>query len=115
MGFRNRVKFTTLTTGTGSVTVDAAVSSYQTPVDAGVEDGEAVRYTIENGTDWEIGRAVASSTSTVFSRELEESSTGSLLNLTSGAVMFFTPSADQVGQFGTRGRQMPVGVGQYLN
>ena len=91
--FYNRVKFTTATAGTGSVTVGAASSGYQTPAQSGMVDGETTRYVIEDGTAWETGLATASSTATVIARTLENSSTGSLLNLSGSATMYFAPTA----------------------
>lgn len=54
----NRVKFTTATTGTGTITAGAAETGYQTLGDATVEEG-VYPYTIEDGNDWEIGEGIA--------------------------------------------------------
>lgn len=115
MAIRNRVKFTTATTGTGAVTVGAASSGFQLPATAGAFDGEQFRYTIEDGTAWETGKAVASSTATVLSRELEESSTGSLLNLSGSAIMYLTPNAAQFAQIAHRGKMLAVSIGNVSN
>ena len=113
MAFRNRVKFTTATTGTGSVTVGAASSGFQTPASSGVATGERGHYAIEDGTAWETGEWEATST-TVFTRVLEQSSTAALLNLTGSAVMFFTPTAAKLTSMATRGKMLQTSIGNVL-
>lgn len=96
--FFNRAKMTTATTGSGSITLGAASAGFQTFAAAGVANGDIVRYTIEDGTAWEIGTGTYTSSGTVLSRTLNSSSTGSLLSLSGSAVVYVTAAAADITQ-----------------
>jgi hypothetical protein len=108
----NRAKMTTATAGTGTITLDAASSGFQTFASAGVANGNSVRYVIEDGTDWEIGTGTYASTGTTLSRSLTQSSTGSLLNLSGSATVFVTAAASDLATITgyTGALQLPVGT-----
>ena len=89
----NRAKMTTATTGTGTITLGSAVNGYQTFANAGVTNGNIVRYAIEDGNAWEIGLGTYSSTGTTLTRGTIESSTGSAINLSGNATVFVTAAA----------------------
>ena len=92
----NRAKVATSTTGTGTITLGAAESGYQSFTDAGVVNSDVVRYTIEDGAAWEIGSGTYSSGT--LTRVLDESSTGSLLNLSGDAVVYVTAAGEDIQQ-----------------
>ena len=104
----NRARMTTATTGTGTVTLGSAVSGYQTFAAAGAKDQNSYRYVIEDGTAWEIGTGKYTSSGTTFTRVLESSSTGSLLNLSGSAQIFITAVAADFDFIGPRTAQRYV-------
>ena len=95
----NRAKMSTSTTGTGTITLGSAETGYQSFADAGVADGDVVRYVIEDGDNWEIGSGTYTSTGTTLTRTVDESSNSdAALNLTGSAVVFITAAAGDVFQ-----------------
>lgn len=69
-----RVKFATITTGTGPFTVGTLSGvQFMLPADAGSVDGDIVNYVIEEGSDFEEGWGVLSATATVCSRNVFKS------------------------------------------
>ena len=95
----DRVKFTTATTGTGTITVSAAVAGYVTPAGSGqLADADVVPIFIEGAAGaWEHSLATLGSTQTTLTRVLRKSSTGSLLNLSGTSTVFIDPGAADLG------------------
>lgn len=85
----DRVKETTTTTGTGTVTLAGAATGFQTF--AAVGNGNSTYYTIEDGTNWEVGVGTYTSSGTTLSRTtvISSSNAGSLVNFSAGSKNVF--------------------------
>ena len=81
---KDRVKETTTTTGTGTITLAGAVSGFQSF--AAIGNGNETFYTIAGGAEWEVGIGTYTSSGTTLSRDtvLESSNSGSLVNFSAG-------------------------------
>ena len=93
----NRAKMSTSTTGTGTITLGSALSGYQTFAQAGITNGQTVRYAIEDGTNFEIGSGVYTSSGTTLTRSVTESSNSdNAISLSGSAEVFITASAADI-------------------
>jgi hypothetical protein len=83
---KDRVKETTTTTGTGTITLAGAVLGFQ--AFSVIGDGNTTFYTIQDSIagDWEVGIGTYTSSGTTLSRDtiLESSNAGSAVNFAAG-------------------------------
>lgn len=83
---KNRVKTTTSTTGTSTISLGSASSGFQGF--SAIGDGNQTFYTLVDGVEWEVGYGTYTSSGNTLTRNLISSSTGSLLNLSGSTVVF---------------------------
>ena len=87
----------TSTTGTGTITLGSAATGYQTFANAGITNGQTVRYAIEDGTNFEIGSGTYTSSGTTLTRSVTESSNSdSAISLSGTAVVFVTATVADI-------------------
>lgn len=93
--FVNRAWMSSTTTGSAtSIVLGAALSGYQSFAAAGISDGDTVTYTIIDGANWEIGTGVYTSSGTLLSRNVVESSNSdNPITLSGDATIFITANA----------------------
>ena len=88
---KDRVKETTATTGTGTVTLGGAATGYQ--AFSAIGDGNTTYYAITDTAtgDWEVGLGTYTASGTTLSRDtiLESSNSGSAVNLSAGTKLVF--------------------------
>jgi len=85
-GFRlaDRVKETSTTTGTGTLTLAGAVTGFQS-FNSGIGDGASTTFVIEDSTNWEVTVGKYTHSGTTLSRDtLIASSTGSAISWGAG-------------------------------
>jgi hypothetical protein len=118
---KNRAGVATATTGAGTVTLGSALAaatainaaSWRTFANAGVANGDTVRYLIlDNNGAWETGTGVYTTAGTTLTRTLLASSTGSLLSLSGSAQVFIAAVAEDILPFdGTLGTTTKLKTG----
>ena len=93
--FKDRVKESTTTTGTGTVTLAGASTGFQDFSVIG--DGNTTYYTIVSGENWEVGIGTYTASGTTLSRDtiLESSNSGSAITLSGTSDVFCTYPAEK--------------------
>lgn len=108
MDFADRVKDTTTTTGTGSVTLSGtAPTGFRTFASAYAVGNPHIPYAIVGATgEWEVGDGTLTASTTLQRYEVYASSNGgALVNFSAGTKdVFVTITADWMNQTGQRGR-----------
>src|SRR3979409_2301963 len=93
----NLARMTTATTGTGTITLGAAVSGFLSFAGAGVANGEVVAYGIKDGANSEVGTGTYTSSGTTLTRNVTTSTNGnSAISLSGAAEVFVTARADDL-------------------
>ncbi len=92
----NLVRQQTATTGTGTVTLGAAVAGHLSFDQAGVPDGQTVTYAIIEGNNAEIGRGVYNSAGPTLTRPsiLRSTNSNAAINLAGAAEVIITAAAE---------------------
>ena len=97
----NLARMTTATTGTGTITLGSAVSSYLTFASAGVGNGETVTYAIVDGANREIGRGVYTASGTTLTRTvLKSTNANAAISLSGSAEVFITAASEDLANLG---------------
>lgn len=110
----NRAKMTVSgTPGTGTITLNAASTGFQTFSTSGIHDGARVPYLIEDGSTWEYGLGDYTASGTTLARTtiLGSSNSGSAISATSSATVAVVPLAETTNLFGTL---ITDNTGQYV-
>lgn len=93
----DRVKESTLSTGTGSVVLAGAYAGFDSFAN-GIGDGNTTYYTIENFNRWEVGIGTYTASTSSLSRDVvlkSSSGAGIKINLEGSSVVFCTLPADR--------------------
>jgi hypothetical protein len=105
---RDRVKETTTTTGTGTVTLLGAVTGYQSFSAIGNANDTYYCIAGQTSSEWEVGIGTYTSSGTTLSRTtvLESSNSGSLVTFSAGTKDVFVVYPAERAVFGTEGYTM---------
>lgn len=93
--FKDRVRESTTTTGTGTVTLDGATTGFQSFSVIG--DSNTTYYTLVSNNEWEVGLGTYTASGTTLSRDtvLESSNSGSEITLVGTSDVFCTYPAEK--------------------
>ncbi len=102
MGYFDRVKDTTTSTGTGNITLSGTAPTGFRTFASAVAINDPVNYCIEGGSEWEVGRGyLSASTTLVRDFVLASSNGGALVNFSAGTKnVFCTQPADKIADQG---------------
>lgn len=102
MGYADRVKDTTTTTGTGNVTLSGTPPTGYQAFGTAFAVGDPIAYVITDGSSWEVGEGFLSATTTlVRDRVLRSSNADALVNFAAGSKdVFVSLPADNIADAG---------------
>jgi hypothetical protein len=108
----DRVKETSTTTGTGTLTLAGAVTGYQA-FSAAFADQDRVWYCVTDGTNWEVGYGVFTASGTTLSRDkvYASSNAGALVNFGAGTKFVFNDLPADVAMSAGTGRALARNAG----
>ena len=92
---KDRIKESTTTTGTGTITLGGSADGFQSF--SAVGDGNTTYYAVISGNDWEVGLGTCTASGTTLSRDtiLESSNSGSAISLSGTSDVFVTYPAEK--------------------
>ena len=94
----DRVKETSVTTGSGTSTLNGTYGGFQSFL-SGIGDGNTTYYAVENDTSWEVGIGTYTQSSNTLSRDtiLKSSNSNNVISLNGVSRVFCTYPADKAG------------------
>lgn len=93
----NLARMTTATTGTGTITLGAAVSGYLTFALAGASNADVVAYAIKDGANSESGTGTYTTAGTTLTRSVTKSTNANAaISLSGSAEVFISPRAEDL-------------------
>ena len=111
----NRVKESSTTTGTSSITLDGAAAGAVT-ISSRYQVGEVVPYTIQHqsANEWEVGRGRLSASNILVRETVEQSSNSDgLVNFSAGTKDVFVSLSAGASRAGSIGKTLALGTGSY--
>jgi hypothetical protein len=95
MSLLNLARMSTVTTGTGTVTLGSAVTGFLSFAAAGAEDGKTYYYGIRDGVSSEVGYGVYTSSGTTFTRNpMKSTNSDNAISLSGSAEIFICDLAE---------------------
>lgn len=116
MEYHDRVKDTTTTTGTGTITLSGTPPTGYVSFGSRYSTGHLVPYCIVLDAEWEVGRGtMASSTTLERTQVFESSNSDTLVNFSAGTKeVFVTAAAYKLRRYASAGQTLAASLGNAL-